>query len=120
MRLAAALLLTGLLLPGCGEGDGYPCAERFAELPERVSLYEWAEGDVYLIEPHSPERYDGVFSTECEFICAPSGGSDDLGDGKCPYFYEQSTFKRVVAEPWADGEGNAANSGGRQSWRGSS
>lgn len=59
--------------------------------PQAVWKYQYKKETVYLVIPDCCDQYISLYSNNCTFICAPSGGFSGKGDGKCPGFYQEAT-----------------------------
>jgi len=59
--------------------------------PKAVWKYQYQKETVYLVIPDCCDQYISVYSSRCNFICAPSGGFRGKGDGKCPNFNDEAT-----------------------------
>jgi len=59
--------------------------------PLEVWRYQFQHQTVYLTVPDCCDQYISVYSAQCTFICAPSGGFSGKGDGKCPTFNDDAT-----------------------------
>ena len=59
--------------------------------PQAVWRYQYQGETVYQVIPDCCDQYISVYSSNCDFICAPSGGYSGKGDGKCPNFNDEAT-----------------------------
>ena len=67
--------------------------------PATVSEYDYNGKKVYLFTSDCCDQYIELFDSNCNYLCAPSGGIAGHGDGKCADFYDKATLIRVV---WKD------------------
>ena len=54
---------------------------------------------VYLLSANCCDQYDKLLDGNCNRICAPSGGIDGKGDGKCSDFFQKAKHVRLL---WKD------------------
>lgn len=66
--------------------------------PNQVLRYQYQGESVYMFRGGCCDQFEFVYSSQCEYICAPSGGFTGLGDGKCPDFSQEATHEEVVWE----------------------
>lgn len=64
--------------------------------PQSVWRYQYQNETVFLIIPVCCDQYISVYSSTCNFICAPSGGLTGKGDGKCPTFNDEATEGVII------------------------
>ncbi len=67
--------------------------------PATVSEYDYNGKKVYLFTSDCCDQYIELFDSNCNYLCAPSGGIAGHGDGKCSDFYDKATLIRVL---WKD------------------
>lgn len=67
--------------------------------PAEVNEYTYKGKQVYLFSSDCCDQYISLFDSACNYICAPSGGIDGSGDGKCDDFNDSARFVRLV---WKD------------------
>ncbi len=67
--------------------------------PAEVSEYIYQGKQVYLFSADCCDQYHQLYDEHCNVLCAPSGGLNGKGDGKCPDFSSAAQFKRVA---WKD------------------
>ncbi len=58
--------------------------------PLEVWRYQFQNQTVYLTLPDCCDQFISVYTAQCTFICAPSGGFSGSGDGNCPDFYKEA------------------------------
>lgn len=96
MRLTALLLIL-LAFAGCDESqwpDDVPrCIKGKVrnDDPLEVWRYTYQQQTVYVIVPDCCDQFTAVYSSSCDYLCAPSGGIAGSGDGKCPEFSDKAT-----------------------------
>jgi hypothetical protein len=66
--------------------------------PARVSEYVYKGQQVYLFTSDCCDQYYMLYDSQCQYICAPSGGMTGTGDGQCWDFYQSAKFIRIVWE----------------------
>ncbi|MCH8903353.1 MAG: hypothetical protein IIA45_05510 [Bacteroidetes bacterium] len=65
-------------------------------------LWKWehyGETSFYVL-PYCCDEYSALYTEDCFLICAPDGGLYGIGDGACPYNYNQMAIVRTLI--WAD------------------
>jgi hypothetical protein len=67
--------------------------------PAEIHEYEMAGKPVYAISADCCDRFTTVVDADCKYVCAPSGGFTGKGDGKCPEFFKNAKYIRLV---WKD------------------
>jgi len=67
--------------------------------PAEIHEYELDGRPIYLISADCCDRFTIAVESDCNTICAPSGGFTGRGDGKCPDFFKKATHTRLV---WKD------------------
>ena len=67
--------------------------------PAEVNEYEYFGKKVYLFSSPCCDQYNKLYDSDCNVICAPSGGYTGAGDQKCKDFFEKATHLRLV---WKD------------------
>jgi len=67
--------------------------------PAEINEYNYSGSKVFLISANCCDFYSVVFDTNCNYVCAPSGGFTGKGDRKCTDFFKQAKFVRIV---WKD------------------
>lgn len=99
MKVIISLLGCVLVsLTGCEKIDLPPdvpnCVKKLIRnstgAPQAVWKYQYKKETVYLVIPDCCDQYISLYSSNCSFICAPSGGFTGKGDGKCPGFYQEA------------------------------
>ncbi|MEM8902013.1 MAG: hypothetical protein AAGC85_28150 [Bacteroidota bacterium] len=66
--------------------------------PTQVFRYQYEGESVFKFKGGCCDQFEFVYSNQCEYICAPSGGFTGLGDGRCPNFSEEATHEELVWE----------------------
>jgi hypothetical protein len=59
--------------------------------PVEIWRYQFDKQTVYLTVPDCCDQYAKLYSENCQYLCAPSGGIAGGGDGKCPDFHDKAT-----------------------------
>ena len=67
--------------------------------PQSIWRYEYKGQIVYFIPQQCCDMYSILFDANGNELCAPDGGFDGKGDGKCPDFFEERTDELLV---WKD------------------
>ena len=67
--------------------------------PAEINEYEFQGKTVYLISSNCCDQYNSLVDSDCQVICAPSGGITGKGDGKCNDFTNVAKFTRQI---WKD------------------
>jgi hypothetical protein len=67
--------------------------------PAEIHEYEYEGKRVYLISADCCDFFTIAVDTDCNYVCAPSGGITGRGDGKCKEFGTSAKMIRVV---WKD------------------
>jgi hypothetical protein len=68
--------------------------------PASVTEYNYNGNTVYLFTSNCCDQYIELYDSNCNYLCAPSGGIAGNGDRKCTDFYTTATLLREV---WKDG-----------------
>ncbi|MEZ5541049.1 MAG: hypothetical protein R3F42_03300 [Pseudomonadota bacterium] len=95
---------------GCTSGDpGRPAfvEQMIAQLrdseqrnpPAQIWRYAYKGMAVYYVTPYCCDVPGELYDDAGKYICAPDGGIDGRGDGRCPEFYRE---RRDAALVWAD------------------
>ncbi len=109
-RLFALLLATSLLSAFQCEGDEpQACPVDFVETsiaklqaqPKQnpaaeIVGYTYRGATVYYISSPCCDRYNNLYDACGGLLCAPDGGLDGKGDGRCADFAAQATDRRVI------------------------
>jgi hypothetical protein len=66
---------------------------------QSIWSYEYNGQVVYYIPPQCCDQYSVLYDSGGSVICAPDGGFNGTGDGKCPDFYSQRSNEQLV---WKD------------------
>jgi hypothetical protein len=67
--------------------------------PAEVNEYSYEGKQVYLFSSPCCDQYNNLYDSECNLICAPSGGYTGKGDRKCMDFFEKAKLVKLV---WKD------------------
>lgn len=67
--------------------------------PATVNEYMYNGKTVYLFSSDCCDQYNMVYDSQCNYVCAPSGGITGKGDSKCPDFNAAAKLVRLV---WKD------------------
>jgi len=67
--------------------------------PARVDEYSYQGGIVYLFSAPCCDQYHTAYDSDCNYVCAPSGGMTGKGDRKCLDFAAEAKLVRMV---WRD------------------
>ena len=67
--------------------------------PAEINEYEFQGKKVYLISSNCCDQYNSLVDSDCQVICAPSGGITGKGDGKCNDFGNLAKRTRQI---WKD------------------
>lgn len=67
--------------------------------PATVNEYTYNGKTVFLFSSDCCDQFNMVFDSQCNYVCAPSGGITGKGDGKCDDFNTSAKHVRLV---WKD------------------
>jgi hypothetical protein len=67
--------------------------------PQSIWRYEYNGQTVYYVPPQCCDQYSTLYDATGNVICAPDGGIDGKGDGKCPDFASKRSNEQLV---WKD------------------
>ena len=67
--------------------------------PQSIWHYEFAGKTVYYVPPQCCDMFGMLYDADGTYLCAPDGGIDGRGDGRCPNFHAERTNERLV---WKD------------------
>lgn len=67
--------------------------------PAQVNEYTYIAKKVYLFSSPCCDQYNNLYDSECNLICAPTGGYTGKGDQKCTDFTEKAKHVKLV---WKD------------------
>ncbi len=67
--------------------------------PQSIWRYEYQGQGVYFVPAQCCDMFSAVYDAEGNMLCAPSGGLDGQGDGRCPNFAEERTQAQSI---WQD------------------
>ena len=67
--------------------------------PAEVYEYSYGERTVFLFSADCCDRPSTAVDSNCNYVCAPSGGFTGKGDRKCVDFFEKAKLVRLV---WKD------------------
>lgn len=103
--MRAIMILAVIFVFSCKKGDKcYPeCVQTVIDngstMYSSIKQYSYNNKTVYLFSA-APccDIYNKLYSEECGYLCAPSGGISGQGDGQCPDFQQNAQFLKVVWE----------------------
>ncbi|MBK5270371.1 MAG: hypothetical protein JJE22_05080 [Bacteroidia bacterium] len=67
--------------------------------PAQVDEYTYDGKRVFLFSSNCCDQYNMLYDTQCNIVCAPSGGFTGMGDGKCADFAATSGHIKLI---WKD------------------
>src|SRR5262245_6980541 len=67
--------------------------------PAEINEYEFQGKRVYLITSNCCDQYNSLVDSDCQVICAQSGGITGKGDGKCNEFANEAKHNGQI---WKD------------------
>lgn len=67
--------------------------------PATVYRYLFGNNYVYLFSSDCCDQYNYLYDKNCNILCAPSGGINGKGDGRCANFFTVATDETLV---WKD------------------
>ncbi len=67
--------------------------------PAEIHEYNYGGRKVYLISANCCDFFSIAIDSNCNYVCAPSGGFTGKGDRKCSDFFEKAKHVRLV---WKD------------------
>ena len=67
--------------------------------PAEINEYEFEGKTAYLITSNCCDQYNSLVDSNCNVICAPSGGLTGKGDGKCNDFAQTAKHVKLI---WKD------------------
>ena len=67
--------------------------------PATVYRYLYGNNYVYLFSSNCCDQYNYLYDKNCTVLCAPSGGINGKGDGRCSNFFNIATNETLV---WQD------------------
>ena len=67
--------------------------------PQSIWRYEYDGQVVYFIPAQCCDMFSTLYDTDGSVVCAPNGGLDGRGDGRCADFVAQRTQEQLV---WQD------------------
>ena len=67
--------------------------------PATVNEYMYNGKTVYLFSSNCCDQYNMVYDSQCNYVCAPSGGITGKGDSKCEDFNTSAKHVKLV---WKD------------------
>jgi hypothetical protein len=70
--------------------------------PQSIWEYEWEGRTVYYMPPQCCDMFSSLYEADGTYICAPDGGLNGKGDGRCPTFQTERTNEQLV---WKDPRG---------------
>lgn len=110
MKFILLLLALPLMNEKCGKNkDAVPaCIQQKIEQlkkdpvrnpPAEINEYMYGGKHVYLFNSPCCDQYNYLYDTDCNIICAPSGGYTGKGDEKCGDFSDKAKHIRLI---WKD------------------
>ncbi len=66
--------------------------------PQSIWRYEYKSQIVYYVPAQCCDMFSTLYDADGEVICAPSGGIDGRGDGKCPDFNQERKNEMLIWE----------------------
>ena len=66
--------------------------------PQSVWRYEYADQIVYFVPAQCCDMFSTLYDAEGTVLCAPNGGLDGRGDGRCADFHSQRTAEALIWE----------------------
>lgn len=88
-----------LLLLACPKNEPSDrCLDRLVSASaQTIDRYTWNGADYFHVDHGCCDQYLEVYKADtCELVCAPSGGIDGRGDGRCPSFYDEAVDQGTV------------------------
>jgi hypothetical protein len=67
--------------------------------PQSIWRYAYDSQVVYFVPAQCCDMFSTLYDAEGNILCAPGGGLDGRGDGRCPSFADERTQKQLV---WQD------------------
>jgi hypothetical protein len=67
--------------------------------PAQVNEYNYNGKTAFLFSSNCCDQFDELMDSDCNYVCAPTGGITGKGDGKCQDFQKVATHVRLV---WKD------------------
>ena len=67
--------------------------------PAQVDEYEYKGRKVYLFSSNCCDQFNPLYDSDCNYICAPTGGITGRGDGQCTDFNSTAQHIRLI---WKD------------------
>ena len=74
-------------------------AEPVGNPPQSIWRYEYQGQVVYYVPAQCCDMYSTLYAADGNVICAPNGGFDGKGDGRCEDFLSQRTQEQLI---WQD------------------
>ena len=74
-------------------------AEPVGNPPQSIWRYEYQGQFVYYVPAQCCDMFSTLYDTGGNVICAPNGGIDGKGDGRCEDFLSQRTQEQLI---WQD------------------
>jgi hypothetical protein len=106
--LLAAVLMTGVFVQCTKEEIPIPACIQLkidsleklpaATPPLQVHAWDYGGRRVYLFSA-SGDSLVKVFDENCQYVCAPSGGTQGFGDSLCADFYQAAQHRALI---WKD------------------
>ena len=70
--------------------------------PAEINEYFYKDRTVYLISAPCCDQFSIAVDSNCNYVCAPSGGFTGRGDRKCVDFLEKAKYVQLI---WKDERG---------------
>jgi len=67
--------------------------------PQSIWRYEYNGQTVYYVPPQCCDQFSTLYDATGNVVCAPDGGLDGKGDGRCPDFFSTRINELLV---WQD------------------
>ena len=110
MKFILLLLALPLVNEKCGnKADTIPaCIQQKIDVikkepkwnpPAEVNEYTYNGKKVYLFSSPCCDQYNNLYDSDCNVICAPTGGYTGKGDQKCLDFSEKAKHVKLI---WKD------------------
>jgi hypothetical protein len=109
MKFVFFLLTLPLFNDKCNNKDTIPaCVQQKIEQlkkdpkqnpPAEVNEYDYNDKRVFLFNSPCCDQFNNLYDSDCNLICAPTGGYTGKGDQKCPDFADKAKHVKLV---WRD------------------
>jgi len=98
-KLITLVISLSFIFVGCPEKDENNeipiCVEKMiaeklsievSNPPTQIWKWEVDDNTYYYITSDCCDQFNNLYTSNCEFVCAPDGGFSGNGDGNCPTF----------------------------------